>query len=326
MTAARTTISVLDVIESRAATGSKPGERTDPWIVGLAIEGGAMRGVVSAGMGVGFEQLGLVHTVDRVFGSSVGSINGAYLISGQAAMCVGSYYNEMTSREFIDFTRPLRRGPILSLSFVLDVSAEKTRPLDWTSVLESPIELHPIATSLDTFEWEDLGTDGFENKSDLKEALRASSQYPVIAGPPALFRGREYLDATVTMSIPFQAALDAGCTHVLVLRTRPAGEIRPIPSSLDRHFIAPRLRKTDARLPSLYLSRNETYKRELDALDELTAQDVACSILPSQALPTLSAFDRNRERTMEAGREGVRSVYRVFEDREPLVVDVLRAY
>ena len=41
---------VLDVVLRRAACGSTPGRRADGHVVSLAIEGGGMRGVVSAGM------------------------------------------------------------------------------------------------------------------------------------------------------------------------------------------------------------------------------------------------------------------------------------
>ena len=41
---------VIDLIMQRTHDGSKPGQREDRYKLGLAIEGGAMRGVVTAGM------------------------------------------------------------------------------------------------------------------------------------------------------------------------------------------------------------------------------------------------------------------------------------
>lgn len=51
--------------------------------VGLAIEGGGMRGCVSAGMIAAVSTLGLMDTFDAVYGSSAGSLVGAYAIAGQ---------------------------------------------------------------------------------------------------------------------------------------------------------------------------------------------------------------------------------------------------
>lgn len=51
--------------------------------IGLAIEGGGMRGCVSAGMIAAIYDLGLMDMFDAVYGSSAGSLVGAYAIAGQ---------------------------------------------------------------------------------------------------------------------------------------------------------------------------------------------------------------------------------------------------
>ena len=40
---------VVKVLAERAMSGSVPGKRTDPYKIGLVIQGGGMRGVISAG-------------------------------------------------------------------------------------------------------------------------------------------------------------------------------------------------------------------------------------------------------------------------------------
>ena len=56
----------------------------DPHRVALVLEGGGMRGVVSAGMTAALERLGLTPCFDLVVGASAGAINGAALLSGAA--------------------------------------------------------------------------------------------------------------------------------------------------------------------------------------------------------------------------------------------------
>lgn len=51
----------------------------------LAIEGGAMRGCVTAGMAVALHHLGFADCFDAVYGSSAGSLIGAYFIARQLA-------------------------------------------------------------------------------------------------------------------------------------------------------------------------------------------------------------------------------------------------
>jgi hypothetical protein len=76
---------VLQAIALRRKNGSAPGRRQDNFRIALAIEGGAMRGVVSSGMLAGLEYLGVLPAFDVIYGTSAGAINGAYFVAGQAA-------------------------------------------------------------------------------------------------------------------------------------------------------------------------------------------------------------------------------------------------
>ena len=82
---------VLRLISNRYHSKSKPNFRdpNDGNKLALAIEGGGMRGAVSAGMAAALASLGLADTVDIVYGSSAGSVIAAYLLSDQ--MCIDIY-------------------------------------------------------------------------------------------------------------------------------------------------------------------------------------------------------------------------------------------
>eukprot|EP00550_Attheya_septentrionalis_P008484 CAMPEP_0198286252 /NCGR_PEP_ID=MMETSP1449-20131203/5379_1 /TAXON_ID=420275 /ORGANISM="Attheya septentrionalis, Strain CCMP2084" /LENGTH=992 /DNA_ID=CAMNT_0043983939 /DNA_START=262 /DNA_END=3240 /DNA_ORIENTATION=- len=83
--------SVMQLIAERIQTNSTPSNRGDQDMahLALAIEGGGMRGAVSAGMAAAISSLGLMDAFDSVYGSSAGSIVGAYMISRQ--MCIDVY-------------------------------------------------------------------------------------------------------------------------------------------------------------------------------------------------------------------------------------------
>lgn len=76
-----------------------------------------------------------------------------------------------------------------------------------------------VASSLDTLD--SVLLDGFEDRHDLATCLKASATVPEIAGGPLRHRGQLLVDAAVFQPVPFRAALDDGCTHLLVLCTRP---------------------------------------------------------------------------------------------------------
>jgi predicted acylesterase/phospholipase RssA len=79
---------VLRVVAGRAGAGSRPAGRNDGLHVALAIEGGGMRGTVSAGMALALHELGLVPAFDAVYGASAGAISGAWLLGARPRDCV----------------------------------------------------------------------------------------------------------------------------------------------------------------------------------------------------------------------------------------------
>lgn len=80
---------VIQLIQKRAAAGSTPGRRDDNATLALSMEGGGMRGAVSAGMAAAIASLGLCDAFDAIYGSSAGSVVGAFMVSRQ--MCVDVY-------------------------------------------------------------------------------------------------------------------------------------------------------------------------------------------------------------------------------------------
>ena len=76
---------VVEAVLSRWKANSKPGQRAygDVNKIALSIEGGGMRGCVSAGATAALNILGIHDTIDVVYGSSAGAMIGAYFISRQ---------------------------------------------------------------------------------------------------------------------------------------------------------------------------------------------------------------------------------------------------
>ena len=72
---------VLTALQERRRTRSKPGARQDGYKIALAVEGGGLRGSVSAGMASALAHLGAEDAFDMVLGSSAGSIIGAYFVA-----------------------------------------------------------------------------------------------------------------------------------------------------------------------------------------------------------------------------------------------------
>jgi predicted patatin/cPLA2 family phospholipase len=254
--------SLVDILRARAARASSA-PHGDGVRVALAIEGGGMRGVVSAGMVAGLEALGMTRAFDAVYGSSAGALNGAYFLAGQAAFGATIYSEDINNRSFIDLTRPLRGRPIVDLAFLLDDVAVRRKSLHVDRVLASPSPLRALATDVATTRAAVLAD--FTDAQALFGALAAGARMPVIAGDPVSYRGRLYLDASLSEPIPIASAELDGFTHVLVLLTRPDDAEHRL-SWFDRVYVVPRLKRVSPALSQRYATRFGPYKAIIESL------------------------------------------------------------
>ena len=210
---------MLALLLERARVGSLPGRRADPHVVCLAVEGGGMRGAVPAGMCLVLEEAGLIPSFDRIYGCSSGALAGCFTAAGQAAQWVTSF-EDAACRAFIDPLRALRRRPVLDLGFLFDTVIGRHRPLAADSLARGP-ELRALAVSQRDAALRVLA--GFDDAADALAAVRASCTIPLLAGAPPHYRGEPLVDGGLLEPIPYRTALREGATHVLVLRSRPAG-------------------------------------------------------------------------------------------------------
>jgi predicted patatin/cPLA2 family phospholipase len=279
--------------------------------VALVVEGGAMRGVISAGMVSALEHLNMTDAFDAVYGSSAGAINAAYFLAGQAALGTSIYYEDINNAEFISWSRLLSRRPVLDLSFLLDDVADRRKRLDAGRVLGSAAPLTVLATAVEPVGRAILR--GFTDREDLVGALRASATMPVVAGGPSIFRGERYLDASLTEPIPVPTAEADGHTHVLVLLTRPGETARRV-SLFDRVVVLPELRRISAELAARYVDRGVPYAdllRSIGGGRGPLGQAVVTGLRPDP--PAVGKLERRGDALRAAAQRGFDSVVAAFQ-------------
>jgi predicted patatin/cPLA2 family phospholipase len=296
---------ILDLLRARVARGSRP-PHADGASIALAVEGGAMRGVISAGMAWALEDLGYTDAFDAVYGSSAGAINAAYFLAGQAGLGTSIYYEDINTRAFIDFRRALRGRPILDLGFLLDDVACRRKVLDVARVTESPSPLTVMATDVDTQAAHIFR--GFAGRTDLFGALRAGATMPVVAGGPYVHQGHRYLDASLSEPIPVPTAEADGHTHVLTLLTR-SEPMRPQPSAFDRFFVGPRLRRVSPAMATRYLARAAPYSALIRAIDAGTGPLGRAAVLGVRVEGLrIGRLERRRDVLAAGARQGYTAI------------------
>ncbi len=213
---------VLEVLGARLRAGGRP--PSDRYRLGLAIEGGGMRGIVSAAATIALQEAGALRAFDAIYGVSAGSLNAAYILAGQAWVGLSIYYDHLATGDFIAFSRALRRRPVVSMAVVRRI-IDSDVPLDRAAVMAATPPLHVAVSNLTTCSPELRS--GFSTPEELETALMEGAHLPVLAGRPARRDGNLYVDGGVFFPHAVYAAVAGGCTHVLALTTRVQGDNRP---------------------------------------------------------------------------------------------------
>src|SRR4051812_27716288 len=261
---------VIEVLRERHGTASQPGARRDPHRVALVLEGGSMRGVVSAGMTAAVERLGLTRCFDLVVGSSAGALNGVALIAGVAAAGAAMYHGVLASRQFVNPARLLVGRPALDVRFVLSHADADLDPERHERTLRSAIALHCVA--LDVESGRPATFTGMRTQEELTTVLLATTRMPWIGGEPVAIGARRFVDGALACPIPVEAAFEAGATHVLVLQTRPYGVPRTTGSAVVERLIERQLRRLNPALATLWRERAAGYERLVADIARRSAQ------------------------------------------------------
>jgi predicted patatin/cPLA2 family phospholipase len=220
---------VIAAIQERARHGQIAGVATDGKKLGLVIEGGGMRGVISASALLALEALGMTQVFDAVYGTSAGAMNGAYFLAGQAGYGLTIYYQDISNTRFIN---PLRLGKVVDIDYLFDRVITQLKPLNVARLLASPAELFVAITEVYTAKC--VLANAKQSQEDLLTILKASTALPVMYNRVVVVGGRPCIDGGITNHIPLQEAIAAGCTDLMVLLTRPAHFVETSPTWVER--------------------------------------------------------------------------------------------
>jgi predicted patatin/cPLA2 family phospholipase len=323
---------VISAILKRRDDGSLPGERSDGRKIALAIEGGAMRGVVSAAMVCALDQLNLVNCFDAVYGSSAGAINGAFLLSRQTRLGIRVYYQDINNARFINppalaIAKVLRGESFVDVDFPVYEVLLRRKRLDFARVLASPVPLNVLTASLDT-----LSTKVWSHCRSIDElaaALRASSTMPGIAGGPVIIDGHRLVDALLYERVPLASLRNQGFTDVLFLRTRAQGQKPPAPwleTRVMRRLI--RLQCPEAVTP--FKASAAIYEESLSQIERSEGGTLhgfcVAALYPPRGLAAVGRLETNRERLLDAARQCYCQALRDLGVADPQVVEVLSGF
>lgn len=216
--------SVRDVILRRFSLvehgTQKHSEFRDGQTLGLVLQGGGLRGAYSAAALSALSARGGEFCFNHVVGTSAGAINGAYFLSGQAEMSKDVYVEDLVDPKFVNF---LRFTKIVDIDYLVDDVIAGSRLLNMSSLLTNGTPLYISMTDSQTGNPYIIQAPADMPK--LLEAFRATAALPVVYRRQVIVDGRKCIDGSVSNSIPLLKAIELGCTHILVVLTRPMGPV-----------------------------------------------------------------------------------------------------
>jgi predicted patatin/cPLA2 family phospholipase len=305
---------IREIVRRRVegAVGNSPAAVSAGVKLGLVVEGGGMRGVYSGGALVGMEELGLSKTFDAVYGESAGAINACYFLAGQGGFGIRIYVDDLTS---LKFANPLRLGTMLDVRYAIDVVVKTIKPLQVEKVLASPSDLFMAVTSGVT--GESRVVDAKREGIPLLTLLLATGAIVPLYNHAVMIAGHPYVDGGIANPIPIASAIAGGCTHILVLLTRPPEFRSKSYNCLQRFCLSPLFRKWPAAFVDAFYQRQATrYNETRDVAFGRTATkpDIHIAVIsPAPDSPPLGRSTVSRKRLLAAKDDAVlrtRSVFR----------------
>ena len=183
---------------------------------GLVLEGGAMRGMYTAGVLDVFMENGI--EFDGVIGVSAGAICGCSFVSGQVGRTIRYNKNYCTDKRFMSFYSLLTTGDLVGDKFCYHTIPEELDPYDNEAFLRSKTKFYSVCTNLETGEPEYILMKDMVKDIDY---LRASASMPYVSRTVEK-DGMKLLDGGCSDSIPVRAFMNMGYEKNVVVLTRPA--------------------------------------------------------------------------------------------------------
>ena len=182
--------------------------------IGLVLEGGAMRGMYTAGVLDTF--LDKDFWVDGIISVSAGALFGVNYPSRQKERAIRYNKKFISDKRYISFKSLVRTGNIVNKDFAFYEVPFKYDVFDNKTFKESDIDFYVAVTNLQTAQAEYVK---LIDPLAQMEVLRATSAMPYVSRPVEI-DGIPYLDGAIADSIPVEQMQMLGYDKIIVILTR----------------------------------------------------------------------------------------------------------
>jgi len=243
---------------------------------GLVLEGGALRGLFTAGILDVLMENGV--RFDGLVGVSAGAAFGCNYKSGQAGRVIR--YNKRFAHEwrYCSWRSWIATGDLFGGEFCYHKMPDELDVFDKETFDSNPMEYYAVCTDVETGEavYKRL----MKCSPETYEWIRASASMPMVSNIVEV-GGRKLLDGGVTDSIPLRFFQQQGYERNLVILTQPADYQK------QHNRLMPILRLWLHRYPKMIEAldkRHEMYNRQLEYVREEERKGNTYVIRPPEKL------------------------------------------
>ena len=188
---------------------------------GLVLEGGAMRGMFTAGV---LDVL-MEHNIDvnGVIGVSAGATFGCNYKSKQIGRTIRYNMKYCNDPRYCSFRSLLKTGDLYGAEFCYHTLPEQLDLFDNETYEASPVEFYMVTTDVNTGTPVYYKCDKFDHKG--LEWVRASASMPLVSRIVEV-DGRQMLDGGISDSIPLSYFQSIGYEKNLVILTQPRDYVK----------------------------------------------------------------------------------------------------
>jgi len=263
--------------------------------VGLVLEGGAMRGMFTAGVLDVFMENNI--KVTDIVGVSAGTLFGINYVSKQPKRALRYNLRYINDNRYMSIKSLMRTGNLINkdftyykLPFQLDVFDNKT-------FKQSDINFFATVTNIETGEAEYIK---IEDAFKQMETLRATSALPFISEIIEI-NGKKYLDGGIANSIPVDYFEKQNYDKIIVILTRPIDYRKKKTTGVQFKVAYGKYPKLIEKLENRYQDYNDTVER----IVELEKQGKVLVIRPDEEI-TIKRLEKDTDKLQHVYDLGIK--------------------
>ncbi|MBR2711749.1 MAG: patatin family protein [Bacilli bacterium] len=264
--------------------------------VGLVLEGGALRGIYTAGV---LDVLLKNNVkVDKIIGVSAGALFGVNYKSNQPGRALRYNKKYCNNKNYMSFYSFFTTGNIVNREFCFDKLVNELDPFDYETYSNNNIDFYATVTNLETGKAEYHLIKDIRNEKD-SEYLRASGSMPFVSRIVEV-DGKKYLDGAIADSIPVDKMLTMSVDKIIVVPTRPIDFRRRKKTAIFNKLKYKKYPKFVDKLSNRY----KMYNKEVERIIDLENQGKVFVIRPSRFV-NIKRLEKNPEIIQEMYDLGV---------------------